>query len=659
MYIPGAGWIGLDATSGLFAGRGAHPALGDTAPGVVGADHRRDGTLRDHARLLQRGDPGARGPAGDAAVHRLGVGRDLRAWAPASTTGWPRATSGSRWVANRRSSRSTTRSTRSGPPTPTGRTSGERASALAARLKDEVGTAGAGSAQPGQVVPGRTVAALADWAALARRRHSRCGPTARSWPTRGRPSRAPSVAPDAGRQVLGAIAAGLNLPASQVRPAYEDALSRLASAVRQPAGEPGRSVRTTSKTTPPTPGPNCSAGSTSPSPSRPRYVLPLHRRDDDAGWASADWRLRRGRIVLLEGDSPAGLRLPLNSISWRPPPVVARRGSADAPGCCCVSGPTRPRTPKSRKRKAHPSPPWSPRSATASSTCSCRPPRNSSTSSTSSAALEAAAAKVGLPAGGRGVRPAAGSAADVDERHARPRRHRGQRRADGQLRRAAGPTRDPVRAGPAGPAVHRVLRRRRHPRWHRRRQPHHPRRHHPRRLADAAQARPAGLDADLLAAAPVVVVPVLRPVHRHHLAGAARRRGPRRGAVRVGDRVLRDRPSDRRFRVIEFPSRSAPVLRRQAVGHRPRTASPAHRHHRQHPPGRVLHRQALQPRQRPWPAGPAGVARLRDAAALPDGHGAVASGALVGGVVLGRAAARPADPPRRQPCTADTCCRTS
>ena len=49
------------------------------------------------------------------------------------------------------------------------------------------------------------------------------------------------------------------------------------------------------------------------------HVLPLHRRDDDSGWASADWRLRRGRIVLLEGDSPAGLRLPLDSISWQPP----------------------------------------------------------------------------------------------------------------------------------------------------------------------------------------------------------------------------------------------------------------------------------------------------------------------------------------------------
>ena len=49
------------------------------------------------------------------------------------------------------------------------------------------------------------------------------------------------------------------------------------------------------------------------------FVLPLHRREDEDGWASANWQLRRGRIVLLEGDSPAGLRLPLKSISWKPP----------------------------------------------------------------------------------------------------------------------------------------------------------------------------------------------------------------------------------------------------------------------------------------------------------------------------------------------------
>ncbi|WP_238997232.1 transglutaminase family protein, partial [Mycolicibacterium sp. CBMA 361] len=52
------------------------------------------------------------------------------------------------------------------------------------------------------------------------------------------------------------------------------------------------------------------------------HVLPLHRRDDDTGWVSADWQLRRGRLVLTAGDSPAGLRLPLNSISWHPPRPV-------------------------------------------------------------------------------------------------------------------------------------------------------------------------------------------------------------------------------------------------------------------------------------------------------------------------------------------------
>ena len=39
--------------------------------------------------------------------------------------------------------------------------------------------------------------------------------------------------------------------------------------------------------------------------------VPLHRREDDTGWASADWTLRRGRVVLTPGDSPAGLRAPI------------------------------------------------------------------------------------------------------------------------------------------------------------------------------------------------------------------------------------------------------------------------------------------------------------------------------------------------------------
>ncbi len=141
----------------------------------------------------------------------------------------------------------------------------------------------------------------------------------RCWPTRGsRGAEPPALAADAGRQVLNAIADGLGLPASQVRSAYEDALGRLASSVRQPEGEPVAAADDLAAD-----APDARAALLSrldePVTEPAAYVLPLHRRDDDSGWASADWKLRRGRIVLLEGDSPAGLRLPLNSISWHPP----------------------------------------------------------------------------------------------------------------------------------------------------------------------------------------------------------------------------------------------------------------------------------------------------------------------------------------------------
>ena len=87
------------------------------------------------------------------------------------------------------------------------------------------------------------------------------------------------------------------------------------------------------------------------------------------------------------------------------------------------------------------------------------------------------------------------------------------------------------------------------------------------------------------------------------------------------------------------------------VGGGPCAAAPAHRHHREHPPRRVLHRQALQPGLRARPARTAGTARLRDAAARPDGAGPGAAGALAGRPVLGRAAAGTADPARRRTCT--------
>ncbi|MGW4844837.1 transglutaminase family protein [Nocardia brasiliensis] len=133
---------------------------------------------------------------------------------------------------------------------------------------------------------------------------------------------------DSARAVIAHVAAGLGLPDAQVRPAYEDPLLRLSGKARAPQGVPvapqddidpaDDSVRARAELLA-----RLDAAVTEPA----AYVLSLYRRDDGAGWASADWRLRRGvradqpagRIVLTDGDSPAGLRLPLDSVSWHPP----------------------------------------------------------------------------------------------------------------------------------------------------------------------------------------------------------------------------------------------------------------------------------------------------------------------------------------------------
>ncbi|MFD4432427.1 DUF2126 domain-containing protein [Nocardia sp. NPDC058497] len=139
----------------------------------------------------------------------------------------------------------------------------------------------------------------------------------------------PTVDADSARSLIAHIAGTLGLPDAQVRPAFEDPLARLAATVTAPYGEPPAGDLDPGEDSPE--ARRALLGRLDESVNEPTaYVLPLHRRADGAGWASADWQLRRGRdgddgpgrIVLTDGDSPAGLRLPLDSVSWHTAPPI-------------------------------------------------------------------------------------------------------------------------------------------------------------------------------------------------------------------------------------------------------------------------------------------------------------------------------------------------
>ncbi len=636
---------GLDRAGpdvGAVRRRGPHPAGGHAAPGDRGADQRRHRTLRIGAGVLQHRHPRPRGPARHAALHRRGVADDLRR-RPARR----RAAGRRRRPADHRR-RADVRV--GGQPGRRGVDHRRRRPAqAAARIRSGrpaeggVGAAGADPARAGQMVSRRTVAALADCALLAHRRASAVDrrraagrpvgsePTSPAATTR-RPTRCSPGSPTA----WGCRSRRCGRPTRTRCPGWPPKCGcPTATRWTRPTTSPPKLV-----TTPPRGRAALLARLDESTTAPAAFVLPLHRRDDDLGWASANWRLRRGRIVLLEGDSPAGLRLPLDSISWRAAARDVRRRPVDRGSTSCR---TQPDTGDAVLDDPDDAPPTAMVAEVRDGLLYVFLPPTEALEHFVDliARVEAAAAKADCPVVIEGYGPPPDPRLKSMTITPDPGVIEVNVRAHRQLRRTNAAAGNAVRAGALGPVVHGVVRLRRHPRRHRRRQPHHAGRRHARGLAAAAPSRPAGLAADLLAAAPVAVLPVRRAIRRHHVAGAAGRRGPRRGAVRTRDRVRRDRPAD-----------SAWPATCQTLGDRPRAAAPAHRHHRQHPSRRVLHRQALQPRQPPRQAGPAGAARLRDAAASADGDGAVAAGALAGGVVLGRTAARPADPPRRQPARA-------
>ncbi len=311
VYVPGAGWIGLDPTSGMFAGEGhiplsATPEPTSAAP-ISGAVETSEVTF-GHQMSVQRivESPRVTKPYDDAqweAIDTLGLQVDERLQADdvrLTMGGEPTFISaddmqGAEW-----------NTAAVGPDKL------QRALDLLVRLRDHYApngllTYGQGKWYPGESLP-RWVYSL-------------------YWRRDEQPLwRTPLVMPDPKKPVgllhadkfMRGLVTRLDVDPRNVCEAYEDTLHYLVRERKLPinldpsdsrladAEERARLLQVFER------GLGTPRG----------YVLPIQRWQSQARWMSERWLLRTGRLFLLPGDSPIGLRLPMEALPSVPPDAV-------------------------------------------------------------------------------------------------------------------------------------------------------------------------------------------------------------------------------------------------------------------------------------------------------------------------------------------------
>jgi uncharacterized protein (DUF2126 family)/transglutaminase-like putative cysteine protease len=318
VYLPGAGWIGLDPTSGLLAGEGHIPLACTPEPSaaapVTGLVEESEVEF-EHTMSVQRiwEAPRVTKPYTEeqwAAVEKLGhaVDADLAALDVRLTMGGEPTfvasddPDGEEWNT-----------------AALGKTKRTRAAELYHRLKAEYAPAGLahfgqGKWYPGEPLPRwslncfwrRDGAPIWENPELLANEKVRYGATA-------------AVA----ERFLAGVAQRLGLSPMFVFAAYEDAFYYMWKERRLPSnvdpfdsrladkGERARLARIFEQRL------DAAVG----------YVLPVSRNTDDTDWQTGPWFLRQERCYLVPGDSPLGLRLPLDSLPWALPgdmPQVAQ-----------------------------------------------------------------------------------------------------------------------------------------------------------------------------------------------------------------------------------------------------------------------------------------------------------------------------------------------
>ena len=315
-YIPGAGWIGLDPTSGLLTGESHIP--------LAATPHYRN------AAPISGGYFGEANTefAFDMTVTR--VAEHPRITKPFSDESWQALNTLGRKV-DRVLMENDVRLTMGGEPTfvsiddfeseewntaAVGPTKREKADTLIRRLRERFAPGGFLHYGQGKWYPGES---LPRWTfSLYWRRDGR--PIWRNPDLIAEEGAArPVTEEDAGR-LLTAIAEELDIAPEMVAPAFEDPAEWLV----KEANLPDNVDPSNSKLEDPEARSRIARvferGLTKPT----GYVLPVqawNARADGRQWTSEKWSTRRGRLFLVPGDSPVGYRLPLASLPWLPPAV--------------------------------------------------------------------------------------------------------------------------------------------------------------------------------------------------------------------------------------------------------------------------------------------------------------------------------------------------
>jgi uncharacterized protein (DUF2126 family) len=312
VYLPGAGWIGFDPTSGLLCGEGhlpvaATPHHRSAAPitGVVDAAEVDFAYEMRISRIAEK--PRVTFPFSDAAwlaLDALGnkVDADLEAQDVRLTMGGePTFVS----IDDYQSAEWNTDAL--------GPTKRVRADELIRRLRTRYAPGGFLHYSQGKWYPGEP---LPRWAfALFWRKDGFPVWRDDNLIAREGEDHAPSI--DLARRFAEGVAARLGIDRDYLIPAFEDPIKRMLKEGEWPDNiDPGnpkiddpleraRMMREFERRVSAPTG----------------YVLPVQPANAPArsNWLSEIWPLRRGRLFLIPGDSPIGFRLPLDSLPYLPP----------------------------------------------------------------------------------------------------------------------------------------------------------------------------------------------------------------------------------------------------------------------------------------------------------------------------------------------------